>query len=369
MHQHLHSHSHKKRNKWIPSILLAAIAIFGYFNLSPSHYSGQDFFTAHIDEIISEVETTDDFFDGITQTVQITSLSGPEKGTQIQIEHLTLNSNSSQLKLEKGQKVIVQNFQAEYIIVDKYRLTPLILILILFFLTALAFTGIEAVYSFLALAASFVILIQFIVNFILQGFSPFWVTIAGSLMIVSISTFLAHGFKKRTQIAVLGTIITLGVASIISVIAVKITRLAGLGSDEAFALQLGSTNINLQGILLAGIIIGTLGVLDDITTSQAAAVDEISKANPKLSSTELYKRGLSVGKEHIASLINTLVLAYAGAAMPLFVLFVSENASPAWILINSESIAEELIQMLVGSTALVLSVPITTMLAARFLKK
>ena len=133
-------------------------------------------------------------------------------------------------------------------------------------------------------------------------------------------------------------------------------------------LQSGLTaGVNLRGLLLGGMIIGCLGVLDDITTAQTAAVDEIRKANPNLTSKQLLQSGLSVGREHIASLINTLALAYAGASLPLLLLFQTNETFPLWVTLNSEFLAEEIVRTLVGSTTLLLAVPISTWCAARFL--
>ena len=146
-------------------------------------------------------------------------------------------------------------------------------------------------------------------------------------------------------------------------------KLSGFGSEEAgFLSMFPGMQINLQGILLAGIIIGVLGVLDDITVSQSACVFELHDANKSLSFSELYKRGMRVGQDHIASLVNTLVLAYAGASLPLLLLFVLSGGEPVSQLINREMIANELVRTLVGSLGLVSAVPITTMLAASFAK-
>ena len=135
-------------------------------------------------------------------------------------------------------------------------------------------------------------------------------------------------------------------------------------SEEAFFLQATPEKIfNLRGILLAGIIIGTLGVLDDITTAQAAVVEELHKAQTSFNMRELFTRASSVGREHIISLVNTLVLAYTGASLPLLLLF-EIYERPVWLVLNSEIIIEEIVRMLVGSTALILAVPLTTGLAA-----
>ena len=125
-------------------------------------------------------------------------------------------------------------------------------------------------------------------------------------------------------------------------------------------------SIDVRGLLLGGILIGVLGVLDDITTAQAAAIEEISLANDKLGFRELYRRGISIGKEHIASLVNTLVLAYVGASFPVVLLYMLHKNIPMWLLLNSNFIAEEIIRTVVGSTALVLAVPLTTVMSAYF---
>jgi len=168
----------------------------------------------------------------------------------------------------------------------------------------------------------------------------------------------------------LSTIITLGISVGISQIFIKASHLFGRGSEEAYFLQFGQFgSIDLRGLLLAGIIIGTLGLLDDITTAQTAVVGELRLANKQLSNKEIYSRALVVGKEHISSLVNTLVLAYAGTSLPLFILFTVSDNVPLWAKLNSELISEEIIRTLIGSMALILAVPISTFLATYLLKK
>lgn len=213
-------------------------------------------------------------------------------------------------------------------------------------------------------------LVGFIIPSIIGGNNPFVMSLLGSGVIASASLYLSHGFSKRTTIALISTLLTLVLAAVLSIIFVEITRLSGAGTEESFFLQFGPLEqLNLKGLLLGGIIIGALGVLDDITTAQSAAVEEIHNANPKLSAKDLYKRGLSVGKEHIASLVNTLVLAYAGASFPLLLLFSIEDVEPFWVTLNHEYMVEEIVRTLVGSTALIFAVPITTYLAARAFTK
>lgn len=147
-------------------------------------------------------------------------------------------------------------------------------------------------------------------------------------------------------------------------LAVDFAHLFGLGSEDAVNLSLGQFgNIDLRGLLLGAMVIGVLGILDDVTTAQTATVEELSKANHRLGMMELYRRGISVGQEHIASLVNTLVIAYAGAAFPIFI-FIHTATQPLWVILNNETMAEEIVRSLVGSATLILAVPISTLLAA-----
>ena len=148
--------------------------------------------------------------------------------------------------------------------------------------------------------------------------------------------------------------------------AVRLASIFGMGTEESVLLQFGPLeNIDLRGLLLGGIVIGALGVLDDITTAQTAVVDELRRANPRMTFRQLYAAGISVGREHIASLINTLALAYVGASLPLLMLFTINDAMPLWVTLNSEFIAEEIVRTLVGSSALLIAVPISTWCAAQ----
>jgi uncharacterized membrane protein len=165
---------------------------------------------------------------------------------------------------------------------------------------------------------------------------------------------------------VITVILSLGVA----ILFVEWSKLSGVSSEEAMHLQMTdlTKDLSLRGLLLAGMIIASLGVLDDVTSAQASAVEEISKANPGLSSNELFWRGMRVGREHAVSMVNTLAMAYVGASLPLLLLFAVYNQSPLWVVLNNELISEQIVSALVGSVCLLMSVPIVTLLSAKFLK-
>jgi uncharacterized membrane protein len=307
----------------------------------------------------------------IEQTVTV-RLESAGSGTVVTAAYADVMGAERARVLRPGDRVVVARAQdlgqTAYYVVDRYRLPPLVIIALLFLIMTVAFSRFKGLSSIVGLVITVVVLVQYIVPRILAGDNPLVISISGALVIAFVSIYLAHGFNRRTTIAVISTLITLGIAAALAIAFVSLASLFGAGSEEAFYLQLGLQVVNLRGLLLGGIILGALGVLDDITTGQAAAVQEISLANPDLTSRELYRRGLSVGTEHITALVNTLFLAYAGASLPLFILFTVNVDQPVWVTVNSEFVAEEIVRTLVGSSALVLAVPITTLLAARLLR-
>jgi len=254
----------------------------------------------------------------------------------------------------------------QYQIIDKYRLNELIYIGLLFLALVLLLSRWKGVGSFLGMVLSLLVIVKFIVPQILAGMDPLFISIVGAIFILITSIYLAHGFSRQTTVAVVATSLTLIVTGFLSVVFVNITNLSGLASEDALSLQFGPTvSINFRGL-----IIGFLGVLDDITTGLAATVFTLKKVNPRMKLEELIKSSLNIGREHISSLVNTLVLAYAGASLPLFLFIVLNPQSyPLWFIVNSEFIAEEIVRTLVGSIGLLCAVPVTAVIAAWVVKK
>lgn len=220
------------------------------------------------------------------------------------------------------------------------------------------------------LALTALILVFFTAPQLLEGKNPVFIAGVSAGVIAITTMFIAHGFNRRTKISILSTLFALAFAIGVSYLFVYLGQLFGLGQADAFLLQTGYLGaVNLRGLLLAGLIISILGILDDVTTAQTATVDELLKANPQFSFKQLFSSAMSVGREHIASLINTLILVYVGASLPLFLLLVSATNQPLWVVLNSENMAEEIVRALAGSTALILSVPISTLVAVYFYKK
>jgi len=287
-------------------------------------------------------------------------------------EFQPLNENQ---RLKPGSQVIVSEQQvtegdSEYVVNDVYRLPVIGALAGLFVLLVIVIGGRQGALSIGGMLFSLFILVSFIVPKILAGANPFLITLLGATVTAVVTMYVSHGFKRQTHIALFSMLICLLGAAFLSMMAVKLGHFVGLGSEDAAFLQFGtSQSINLQGLLLAGILLGTLGILDDITLAQTSVIEQLKSVNPKITFSELYNRGLVVGKDHVASLVNTLVFAYAGTSLPLFLLFTLYRTQPTWVIINSEVIAEEIVRTLVGSIALVMAVPITTLIASYYVTK
>lgn len=358
-------------------ILLPAILISQMARVQDVQaFEGDEYMVGKVIEIEEKLEMDDYGYEDTYQEVTVDIKKGSEKGQEIKLNHGYRAELMESEQVEKGDKVIILKTElagapitagsSAYFISGFYRLPALLMVFVIFVALVALFGRRQGLRSILGLIFSILVLAKFIIPMIIAGGNPLFYTLVGALIIMFISIYLSHGFHARTTIALIGTMITVTIAMGLSVFFVHITKLFGTGSEDAFSLQTFGAleNLNLQGLLLGGIIIGTLGVLDDITVSQSAIIDELKKANNKLTVRELYDHGISVGREHIASLVNTLVLAYAGASLPIFIMFSINETMPFLLMLNTEFVAEEIVRTLVGSSALVLAVPITTALAA-----
>jgi len=271
-------------------------------------------------------------------------------------------------QLHEGEKVVVayepsapKNLQ--YSVTDVNRKFPMALLAGIFALAVVVVGRLRGVMALVALAVSFMILTLFILPAILQGSNPLVVAVVGASAIMLIALYVCHGLSARTSVAVLGTLLSLLLIGILGSGFIDWAALTGNTDDNTGLIHGLYPSIDMSGLLLAGVIIGSLGVLDDVTVTQTSAVWELHEANPTLGWRGLYRAGIRIGRDHIASVVNTLVLAYAGAALPLLLLFSIAQSSVGTVA-NSELVAEEIVRTLVGSIGLVASVPVTTALAA-----
>ncbi len=301
-------------------------------------------------------------------TLQI--LSGELKGKQYSIEDNTLPT-PYQIIYKQGDSVIVTvsndgRGNTNVYISDYDRRGVLFVLFGIFLLVILIVAQKQGLFSLIGMGVSFYVIAQFIIPGILAGNNAFVMTLCGSLIIIPSTYYLAHGFNKKTTVAVLGTLITLIAVAILSFLFSHWANLTGFASEEAVFLQnIYGSGINILNLLIAGILIGGLAVLNDVTISQASTVASLRAANNKLTTQKLYSHAMDVGRDHVASLVNTLILVYVGAALPLVLLFYNTHTDLSLIL-NQEIIATELVRTLVTSVGIIAAVPITTYLACIF---
>ncbi len=254
-----------------------------------------------------------------------------------------------------------------YALADVNRTVPLFALSALFALAVIVLARWKGVSALVGLAASMLILGVFVLPALIEGSSPVAVAAIGSGAIAVVSMGLAHGFNVRTGVALIGTLIALVITTLLGSLFTNLMNFTGIATDDAAYLYAISGNVlDLRGLLLAGLVIGALGVLDDVTVTQAATVWEVYGADQRVSLRSLWAAGMRVGRDHVAAVVNTLVLAYVGAALPLFLL-ISISDAPMLQSINSETIAAEIVRSMVGGLGIIAAVPITTALAAALL--
>ncbi|HEX5741723.1 MAG TPA: YibE/F family protein, partial [Pilimelia sp.] len=297
--------------------------------------------------------------------VSVRMAEGPERGRTVTAG---VPSGPGAPRVAVGDKVRVMHLSdgaggTTYSITDHHRVTPLWLLGAAFALAVVAFGRWRGLRALAGLAVTFAVLLWFIVPAILDGRSPVLVAVVGAAAIMLVVLYLTHGFTTATTIAVAGTLASLVLTAVLAALATGAAHLSGVSDETSSYLDLSLGAVNMRGLLLAGIVIGALGVLDDVTVTQAATVGELAHANPGYRFRHLYQAATRVGRAHIASVINTIVLAYAGASLPLLVLFAAGDDRLGEVL-TSQLIAEELVRAMVGTIGLVAAVPVTTALAA-----
>jgi len=276
-------------------------------------------------------------------------------------------TDPGQPTFEAGDRVFLAQVDFDgtvhYQYADRDRRLLLGVVALVFAAAVVGLGRMKGVAALVGLALSIAVLVWFIVPAIIAGTDAVLVVLVGGGAIAMIALYLAHGYTPLTHVAAIGMFSAIALTTALSWIVVTAAQFSGLNSEEAFYL-LEIPGFDLSGLLLAGIVLGSIGAMDDVTVTQASAVWEVRKASPDMGATDLYQSGLRVGRDHIASTVNTLLLAYAGASMPLLILFSLSN-QPLAIVANSEVVAVEIVRTLVGSIGLVAAVPITTWLASR----
>ncbi|MGY1653234.1 YibE/F family protein [Geodermatophilus sp. SYSU D01119] len=248
---------------------------------------------------------------------------------------------------------------------DFERTTPMLVLAVAFAVVVAAVARLRGLAALVGLAFAFLVLLQFVMPGLLSGDSPTLVSLVGSSAIMFAVLYLAHGLSARTTTALIGTLFGLALVTGLGALAVGVARLTGLTTEETVQLQTFDPGLDFSGLVIAGVVVAGLGVLNDVTITQASAIWQLHEVDPAMGGRDLYRRGMAVGRDHIASTVYTIVFAYAGAALPLLLLF-EVYSQPAGVILTSSAVAEEVIRTLVGAIALVLAVPVTTAVGAFF---
>jgi len=257
--------------------------------------------------------------------------------------------------------VSLASIQSTYQYADSQRRSFLFVLIAIFAAAVIAFARWRGVAALAGLGLSLIVVVVWLIPSLLDGNPPAWVALVGASAIAYLALYISHGFTRTSTVALLGTLGALSLTTLLSTITVQLGNFTGFTSEESTLLLL-LDGIDVRGLLLAGIVIGAAGALDDVTVTQASAVGQLRRADSDLKALELFTRGMLIGKAHVGSIVNTLMLAYLGAALPLTILFVVSQQSLGSVA-NSEVVAVEIVRTVVGTLGIIAAVPFTTWLA------
>lgn len=332
---------------------------------------GSETAKARVTEIIEDGEVD---LGGTMQRYQVARvelLEGDYRGIVMEMDYGKRQVISNNVYLQPGDEILVtvgsrpDGLLTVYF-ADFVRVNSILWLIAIFAITIIAISRWKGVRSLLSMAFSLAIIIGYIIPRILAGGDPLQVSIAGSIVLLGLTLYVTYGWNLKTHAAVVSMIIVLLITGALAGMFVVVTRLTGSGDENAlFLIQMLNTQINLRGLLLGGMIIGALGVLDDLVTTQASAVFELHHANETFGFRPLFQSAMRIGQDHVAATVNTLVLAYAGASLPMLLMF-SLGRGDYGKLVNFEFVAEEIVRTLVGSLGLIAAVPLTTAIAILF---
>ncbi|HNA54119.1 MAG TPA: YibE/F family protein [Anaerolineales bacterium] len=369
-----------RKQSWLfPFVLLLAVIL--YFQISRVQLPGDGFSTFGSDtvraEVIQIIEEGEVDLGGHTQKYQIARvniLEGEYEGIPMEIDYGKRQLRSDDYDLVVGGRVMVSISKTPDNVVNAYfvdfvRTSPLLWLTVIFAAAIILISRWKGVRALLSMAFSLYVIIDQIIPHILNGDDPLWVSIIGSIVLLSVTLYLTYGWNLKTHASVLSMVLVLLLTGALSAVFVIFTKLNGTGDENVmFLMQMMEKPLNLRGLLLGGMIIGALGVLDDLVTTQSAAVFELHHANPSFKFRDLYNSAMRIGQDHVAATVNTLVLAYAGASLPMLLMFSLGHGNYGYI-INFSFIAEEVVRTLVGSLGLIAAVPLTTAIAILFAQR
>jgi uncharacterized membrane protein len=364
------------------AILILTVTIFFmtrgipyFFQPSPIQQNdnafGSETIRARVTQILEEGQITLGEIPQPYQILLVEILEGEYQGILIEVDYGTRQIRNDNNAFSPGNEIFIilgrdlnGVLTAHY--VDADRTKPLLILFGVFVFATILLGRWKGVGSLLALAFTMLVIIGYIVPHILTGEDPLRVSLIGSTIMLGVTLYLTYGWNMKTHASFLSVVLALLLTGLLSILFVSLARLTGSGEENAlFLIQFSPVTINLRGLLLGGMLIGALGVLDDLVSSQSAAVFEIHDANPSLTFRQIFDKSMRIGRDHVAATVNTLVLAYTGASLPLLLLFTLGSGNYGF-LVNAAFVAEEIVRTLVGSLGLIAAVPITSVIATTF---
>jgi uncharacterized membrane protein len=342
-----------------------------------THAQAADQFRARVIEVIAEQTVTrPDGSQNVQQTLRLEALEGERVGEEIIFDAINELDVINAQTYDEGDRVMmvatpVPDGGVNYYVTDYVRDHTVYWILGFFALVIITLGRWKGVRALVSLGLSFVVIVWFILPQLLAGHSPLFIGIIGAFFIIATLIYLTEGWRRQSHLAVVTILLSLIVVSLLSMLFTAVAHLSGYASEEVLILTgLGLGTIDFTGLLLAGIIIGTLGAMDDVVISQIESVAQLKEANPQMNKAELFRRATRIGTTHMGAMINTLFLAYAGASLPLLLLFNVNSAQfgSAGDIVNNEMVATEIVRTVVGSIGIALAIPIATWLAVRYIR-
>ena len=385
-----HSHAHHSRRAGVPAHPLARALLLGFLGLwalgtvvgavllfpssDPADQPKADFAAPGVtfpSALVNEIRPTcadqpapDNGAPATCAELLVTLDSGAAAGQQITVQ---VSPDVARSGLRSGDQVELQRIPGQGELPASYqyfgvkRGHAVLLMSLLFLLVVVAVARARGLLAVVGLAFAGIVVVKFMLPALLQGHSGIGVAIVASSVIMFAVLYLAHGISVRTSAALAGTLLGVGLTAALAQVAVGMARLSGVGNEEGGILG-AQVHLNFQGLLTCAIIVASLGILNDVTITQVSATWELREAAPDMSRRSLFSSGMRIGRDHIASTIYTIVFAYAGTALSILLLL--ELYDRPWLaLLSSEAIGEEVVRVLAGAIGLVLTVPITTLIA------
>lgn len=369
--------------KKIISIFLVFCA-FGTFFVAESALATDDqlksvYYTGKVISIQDDIESSkaDDYNDeellsaaanNHFQKIKIKIIGTNRAGDEVEIKWSKSNNPRDPI-LKEGQKLVISCAQIENEEICNMagfsRTGPIVFLLILFALIAVIIAGVKGLKAIITLLLSLGVIVLVIVPLILKGFSPFYLAMIGGSLILIPSVYLIHGFRLRSHIALGSIFVTIILVTVLGMVFAQWFHLTGFSGEEAMYIN---ENINLYAIMIGGLILATLGVVDDVVITQISIVKELHDSSPELSSSKLFLKSLKIGRDHIYTIINTLFLVYAGTSLPILIL-ANQNNTPFPIALQNESITTEILRTITGTIGLMLAMPLSAYIASIVIKK